>query len=150
MKNITFKALIVVAVGMMAYFHFFTPSAWHWRGNNLQVRLFHLEPDRVDHARFPSNWEAHGFGWSKGDIFTLGWGRIGYGRAGEANFFETTARIAGVSRGGVSIRLVHHETRAGTNGLAFEKTIFVPATVPVRVDISDRCYLTGEFVQNND
>jgi len=139
------KKLIAVAlfVGcLLFYFHFFTPQAWHWRRGSLQVHVHTVA--YADPVSGEPRWDEQGFGWSKADLLFSGWlwgTASGDDRHGGKEF--TKMRIVGVSPRGVSVRVVHQESRGGA--FNFDKTVFVAADSPARVDVSEECYITAYF-----
>jgi hypothetical protein len=133
--------ITILLVGLFVlYFQVLTPRIWRWGYRNLQVTI-HSVDYIVPTSDIP-RWGNLSFGWSKSDLFVTGW--LG-STATEGDNVTTKMKIVGVRPSGVSVNILRNDS----HGYNFDKTIFVTADAPIRVDISDELYITAHFEPND-
>ena len=143
-KILVISVLVIVCIAF--YFRFFTPHAWRWNTANLQVHVHTVAYD--DPVSGQPRWDEMGFGWRKRDFLLSGWfWRNAWGDNRHGGTESTKVRIVGVTPSGVSVKVVHHDSRGGA--FNFEKTVFVRADARTRIDVSDQIHITGYFDAGN-
>lgn len=144
-RSSLFFAPLAACAAAGLYFHFFTPRDWRWNTANLQVHIHSSADSDSISGRTPWNhWNESGFGWRKRDLFLFGWlWRDSSGSDQHGGSVSTRTRIIGVTPSGVSVRIVHHESRGET--FSFDKTVFVTADAPSRIDVSGGLYIAAYF-----
>jgi hypothetical protein len=119
----------------------FTPWAWKWNANSLQVQLFNKSNERNHEGSI-----SKGAGWSKLSFFLGDWCRLqGPGRGtgdGKVITDSTDFHIAWVSPWGVTVRVRYQQDINGAT-TSVDKLIFVPAHQSARIDASPNIYITG-------